>query len=339
MTRRQTLLIAAVVVVAIAGFVAWRWLHPAASPDALTLYGNVDLRQVELAFNNADRIDTVLVEEGDHVRKGQVVARLDVRRLKPLTEAAQAQVDAQAAVVQRLEAGNRPQEIAQARDTLAVAQAEAQNAHALYSRSSQLWNASAGQASLSHQDLDNARAAMDAADARQAASRHALELETIGPRKEDIDQARAQLRANRAQLDVLRQQLIDAELISPVDGVVRSRLLEAGEMATPQRPVYNVAVTTPKWVRAYVTEADLARVHPHTAATVTTDGSRNRAYQGWVGYIASVAEFTPRTVQTTDLRTSLVYEIRVFVTDPADELRLGMPATVQLHLADAGRRP
>jgi HlyD family secretion protein len=113
-----------------------------------------------------------------------------------------------------------------------------------------------------------------------------------------------------------------------VDAVVRSRLMEPGDMATPQRPVFALALTDPKWVRVYVNEADLGKVRPGLAARVVTDSQPDRPIDGKVGYISSVAEFTPKSVQTEELRTSLVYEVRVLVADTGNVLRLGQPATV-----------
>ena len=101
-------------------------------------------------------------------------------------------------------------------------------------------------------------------------------------------------------------------------------------MASPQKPVFNLAITDPKWVRAYVSEPDLGKIHPGMIASVSVDSFPDRHFEGWVGFISPVAEFTPKAVQTEELRTSLVYEVRVFVKDPSDELRLGMPATVHL---------
>jgi HlyD family secretion protein len=118
--------------------------------------------------------------------------------------------------------------------------------------------------------------------------------------------------------------------VAPVDAVVRTRIMEPGEMASAQRPVFSLAITDPKWVRAYVSEPDLGKVHPEMAAFVVVDSFPDRRFDGWVGFISPVAEFTPKAVQTEELRTSLVYEVRVFVKDPSDELRLGMPATVYL---------
>jgi HlyD family secretion protein len=335
MSRQRLIVTVLAVGVLVAGGLFWWATHPRKTHDLLTLSGNVDLRQVELSFNDSDRIKDVLVQEGDRVVPGQVLARLDVSRLEPELDQAEAQSAAQAALVARLHAGNRPQEIAEAKANLAAAAADAVNAEGVYRRADSLWSASAGQAAISRQDVDNAKAAMDAGQAKLMAQRQAYDLAVIGPRKEDIHQAEAQLRATRAQFAVLKRQRIDADLVAPVAGVVRSRLLEPGEMASPQRPVFTISVTTPKWVRAYVNELDLVRLHPGMAAAVSVDGFPGRSFRAWIGFISSVAEFTPKTVQTNELRTSLVYEVRVFVNDPADDLRLGMPATVQIHLAGA----
>jgi HlyD family secretion protein len=163
-------------------------------------------------------------------------------------------------------------------------------------------------------------------------NKKALELAQLGPRKEDIAQAEAQLQAYQAQLAFLQQQIKDAALLAPANAVVRSRLLEPGEMSSPQRPVYSLALVDPKWVRAYVSEVDLGRLHPGAEAQVRVDSFPERAYPGWVGFISPVAEFTPKSVQTEELRPSLCYEVRVFVKDSHDDLRLGMPATVSVPL-------
>ena len=115
--------------------------------------------------------------------------------------------------------------------------------------------------------------------------------------------------------------------------MVRSRLLEPGDMATPQRPVFALALTKPKWVRVYISETNLGRIKPGTSARVLTDSHPDQPIAGKIGYISSVAEFTPKAVQTEELRTNLVYEVRVLVDDGSDVLRLGQPATVYL---DAG---
>jgi HlyD family secretion protein len=263
------------------------------------------------------------------------MARLDPTRIQPQVDKAAADVASEQQVVNRLRAGSRPEEIAQARANVLSAQADSANARRQYDRLVELGRTSSGRA-VSQQDLDSARAALDVAEARLAVNRKALDLQVAGPRKEDIAQAEAQLQADQAQLALLRRQLADMELHAPIDGVVRSRLVEPGELASPQKPAFTLAITDPKWVRAYIAEPDLGRVREGLAASVTTDAFPSQPLQGWVGFISPMAEFTPKTVQTEELRSSLVYEIRVFVKDPDDQLRLGMPATV--HLARATRQ-
>jgi HlyD family secretion protein len=328
--RRTILIIAVIVVAGLAAGVGWWFAQHDNAPRELVLYGNVDLRQVQLSFNNSERIAAVLVQEGDQVRQGQLVARLDTSRLEPQVAEAEAQVAAQRQVVQRLRSGSRPEEIAQARANVESAKADAANARQQYERIKSAAEISAGRA-VRQQDVDNAKAALQVAEAKLTVNQRALELAVIGPRKEDIAEAEARLRANEAQLALLRQQLVDAQLLAPINAVVRTRILEPGEMASPQKPVFSLAITDPKWVRAYVSEPDLGKVRQGMTAAVAVDSFPQRRFEAWVGFISPIAEFTPKAVQTEELRTSLVYEVRVFVKDPADALRLGMPATVYIN--------
>jgi len=236
----------------------------------------------------------------------------------------------------RLKTGSRPEELAQASAQVAAAQADADLAQQQLARLQAIGQTTAGRA-VSQQDLDSAQARRKVALAQLDNVRKAQQLAVAGPRKEDIAQAQAQLESARADLALMNHQLQEAELKSPIDAVVRARLLEPGDMASPQRPAFTLAITDPKWVRAYVAEPDLGRVRPGQEARVTTDSHPGQPIVGKVGYISSVAEFTPKTVQTEELRSSLVYEIRVMVDDKEDRLRLGMPATVRLQLPPNGK--
>src|SRR5215470_5390442 len=327
MSRRPLILGAFTLILIVAGTLWWSAQHNQ-KLSVLTLYGNVDLREVDLPFNGSERIASVLVQEGDEVHRGQVLARLETSRLIPEVAQAEAQVASQTAVVDKMHNGNRPEEIAQARANLANAEADAVKARRDYERVKVL----IAQNVISRQNFDTTKASSEEADARVQQTRKAYELEVKGPRKEDIDQAEAQLQARKAQLALLRQQLADAQLVAPLDAVVRSRLMEPGEMASPQKPVFSLAITDPKWVRTYVSETELGWIFPGMSASVAVDSFPDRRFAGWIGFISPVAEFTPKSVETQELRTSLVYEVRVFVKDPIDELRLGMPASVYLPL-------
>lgn len=326
----RTVLIGMLIVLAgLAAGVGW-WVNGRGSaPREMALYGNVDLRQVQLSFNSSERIDAVLVQEGDRVQQGQVLARLDTRRLQPQVAQAEAQLAAQRQIVQRLRNGSRPEEIAQARANVEAAKAEALNARQQYQRVKSASEMSAGRA-VRQQDVDSAKAALEIAEAKLTVTQKTLDLAVSGPRREEIAEAEARLRANEAQLAFLRQQLVDTQLVAPVNAVVRTRILEPGEMASPQRPVFSLAVTDPKWVRAFVAGSDLGKLREGEAAGVVVDSFPKRRFEGWIGFISPIAEFTPKSVQTEELRSSLVYEVRVFVKDPSDELRLGMPATVHV---------
>ncbi len=328
-----------IAVVVLALLVAgWFWWSARHDDDAkeLVLYGNVDLRQVEVAFNNSERIAAVLVQEGERVRKGQLLARLDTARLEPRLAQVEAEVVAQRFVVQRLRNGSRPEEIAQARANVEAAKADAVNARLQYERLKSAAELSAGRA-VRLQDVDNAKAALQVAEAKLAVTQKALDLALAGPRKEEIAEAEARLRAGEAQAALLRQQLADSQLMAPVDGVVRTRVMEPGEMASPEKSVFALAITDPKWVRVYVSEVNLGKVQHGMPASVGVDSFPKRRFEGWVGFISPVAEFTPKSVQTEELRSSLVYEVRVFVKDPDDNLRLGMPATAYLPIEKADK--
>ena len=310
-----------------AAFWFWQQRGPRAAEDRLLLYGNVDIRQVQLAFNGNERIAALLVEEGDRVKAGQLLARLDTQRLEPKAASREAQVQAQREVVARLEAGNRPEEVRKAKADLEAARADVVNAELTYQRVIQL----ATQGVEPPQRKDDVRAALDVAKAREAAAKEAYDLMVLGPRKEDIAAAKATLQAYEADLALARRELADAQLYAPTNGVIRNRLLETGDMASPQKPVFTVALDDPVWVRAYVPETDLGKIRTGMKAVVTTDSFTNR-YPAWIGFISPTAEFTPKSVETTEVRTKLVYEVRAFVPNPQGELRLGMPAVVTVPL-------
>lgn len=308
----------------------WWWLTrpEAGDPDRLALYGNVDIRHVALAFDGSGRIEELGVEEGDRVSEGQVIGRLDTGTLELRVRQAEAQVEAARQNLLRLQNGERPEAIAQVRAQLASARATAARAEQDLTRAQRLRSSSSG--AVSGQAVDHAQSEAAAANARVEELRAALDLAEAGARAEDIAEAEANLAAQQANLAQLKHEVDQGTLRAPVDAVVRSRLLEPGDQATPQRPVFSLAKTDPKWVRVYVNEPDLGRIRPGMAAQVLTDSHPDRPIAGTVGYISSVAEFTPKPVQTEDLRTSLVYEVRVVVEDGENVLRLGQPVTVHL---------
>lgn len=304
----------------------WSWLgREKARPDGLVLYGNVEIRQVNLAFNLEGRLAEMLAEEGDKVTAGQVLGRIDKGQIADAVRLAEARLEAQKAQVAKLESGSRPEEIAQAKAEVDQAEAAAVNARATFERVESL--ARSGDAS--QQALDNARSSLRQAEARLIQARKAHTLAVLGPRGEELEAARAQMRADEAALSIARRRLADAELAAPGEGTILTRIHEPGAVLLPNTPVYTLALAKPVWARAFVDEPRLGIVKPGMKATVLTDGGGR--YAGQVGFISPVAEFTPKSVETPELRTGLVYRLRVVVAEPDEALRQGMPVTVRLE--------
>lgn len=327
---KKKLLLLVLLLLAVGGGVYWwQFMHKAPRDTTqLTLYGNVEIREVDLAFDASGHVLAIEVEEGDRVQPGQTLARLNPNKLEAALVAAEATVTAQKQALAKLKTGSRPQEIRQTR-----AQADALAAKSLMARISYQRLLKMGQKKLAApEEIDQARAAAEAAEAEARAAEETHALAVVGPRAEDIAMAEAELAARRAEEVLARARLADATLLAPASGIVRQRILEPGDMASPQTPVLTLAINDPLWVRSYVPETDLGRVRIGMAAEIQSDSFPGKSYRGWVGFLSPTAEFTPKNVETPELRTRLVYQARVFVCDPQEELRLGMPATVILAL-------
>jgi len=314
------------------GWYWWQQNNQSIDTNQLTLYGNVDIREAQLAFNGSEHIEKILVEEGDHVKKGRLLATLHTEILEAGVQQIEAQINAQKHMVAKLKAGSRPEEISRANAQLKAAQAKAKSTKATYRRRSQLLQ----KRLISPEEAENASSLAEVAADEVEASRQTLNLLKKGSRKEDIAAAEAQLLSLKAGLKLARQHLKDANIYAPADGIIRNRILQPGEMASPQMPVLSLALIDPVWVRAYLPETSLGKVPLGAKAEIHTDSYPEKSYPGWVGFISPTAEFTPKNVQTPELRTRLVYSMRVFACNPDDELRLGMPATVTI---DLGQKP
>ncbi|MBU6418201.1 MAG: efflux RND transporter periplasmic adaptor subunit [Proteobacteria bacterium] len=326
--RKRLVLVAAVILVA--GLSVTAYQHWRAAPDAnqLTLYGNVDIREVYAAFYDSGRISQMLVQEGDAVHQGELIATLEQSRFADALAAANAQAANQQQILAALLAGSRPEQIAQAKaqmDALAVVY---QNDASNYNRYAAL--APHGAATI--QQRDDAQATYLNAKRNYEAAKQVYILAVKGPRAEDIAAAQAAYDAAKASASLAAQEYNDAKLYAPANGIIEERVQEPGDMTSPSAPVYVIALTNPLWVRAYVPESDLGRIRLGMTASISTDSYPGKTYRGWVGYISPTAQFTPKTVETPDLRAQLVYQLRVYACDSQGQLQLGMPATVSIDL-------
>jgi HlyD family secretion protein len=319
----------AIPVIVLAALAGIAWLvaqRIAGQPQDATLYGNVEIRQVDLAFNSEGTVTALLKHEGDPVKLGEVMAQLDDATYRSGAALARARRDAAQAQLDKLLHGTRREDIDQARANLAAAQAMLANAKATYDRQIGL----AATNATTRQLVDDARRGLDSTTAQVAQTQAALAEAINGPRIEDIDAAKAQLHESEAALDLAQTQLARATLKSPCDGTVMTRVIEPGTVVLPNSAIYSVAITGEVWVRAFVPEPMLGLAAPDTQVRIITDGRPNQPYTGRIGYVAPAAEFTPKTVETPELRTQLVYRIRVRVTDADSGIRQGQPVTIRL---------
>jgi len=289
-------------------------------------YGNVDIREATLGFRVAGRVDRMRFNEGDKVKAGALLAELDKEPFEEELALRRAQVGEAKAKLAKLEAGTRPQEIERARAEVEAREAALENARARYGRLEELVRKDfASQAAF-----DNAVEQLERAKAQLRSAKEALDLAIEGPREEDIAAAEAALEAARAQKETAQTALEDTSLHAPEDGIILTRAVEPGTIVSAGTPVYTLSLSKPVWVRAYVPEPQLGLVSPGTRVQVISDTKPDQPYDGQVGFVSPVAEFTPKSVETPELRADLVYRFRVVVRDPDDALRQGMPVTVRL---------
>lgn len=294
--------------------------------DRPTLFGNVDIRDVSLAFRVGGRVSDIRVDEGSVVRAGDLIASLDAEPLQDAVANAEAAVAATGAHAAMLHKGYRTEDVEQAKAKLDSARAALKEAEQQLARQQTMVPTGAAP----QRTLDNAQSQRDQAAAQVRTAEQNLRELSTGYRKEEVEEADGQARQAQASLATAQLNLRDAQLIAPSDGVILTRAVEKGSMVAAGTPGFSLTLTSPVWARAYVSETELGRFNSGTKVTLATDLHPERPYHGVVGFVSPTAEFTPKNVETADLRTALVYRLRIVVTDPDVQLRQGMPVTVRL---------
>jgi HlyD family secretion protein len=320
-------LLLALVLLAIAAAAGW-WIREKLrqADEPLVIYGNVDIRGVDLGFRVSGKLAEVLKDEGDAVKTGETLARIDRQPYEHELARAEAELAAAQADLRLKETGYRVEEIEQARAALAQSRVIEENAARMWRRQASL----VAGGGTSQQNLENAQAAHDEAKQVVEVAAAKLKLLEAGYRDEEIAAAKARVSQAQAARDAAALRLEDTELKAPSDGVVLTRAQEPGAIVQTGATVMSLSLENPVWVRAYVHEEELGNVPPGTAVLLATDSRPDRKFHGKVGFVSPRAEFTPKSVETPKLRTSLVYRMRIVVDDSDGSLRQGMPVTVTL---------
>jgi HlyD family secretion protein len=295
----------------------------------LVLSGNIEVTDAQLGFKTPGRVAERLVSEGQRVTAGQLIARLDDSEQTQELALNRAALAVAEAALAELEAGSRPQEIAAAEATLHSAEAERDRSRLDFTRQQELLNHDA----ISNREFEASQAQLKVAEAHVGEAAEHLKLVHEGPRVETINQARAHVEQARAALALAETHFQNTKLSSPLTGVVLSHNIEPGEFVAAGTPIVTVADIAHMWVRVYVNQTDLGRIQHGQKVAVRTDTFQDKTYDGTIGFIASEAEFTPKTVQTPKERVKLVFRIKVDLVNPNDELKPGMPADVVIPAA------
>jgi len=283
--------------------------------------GHIEATEVHLAAKVGGRLLEAPLEEGDPVRAGELVARLETVDADHRLAQARAQVEAADAQLRLLLAGTRAEDLRRAEDQLAQAQAELDAAVRDLARLEGL----AERGTATEKARDDARTRRDVAERAVAAARAQLDKLISGPRSQEIESSRAQRAAAQAQVAAIQQQIADATVLAPRDGIITERIAEPGEVLAPGSPIAVLVDLARPWLDVWVGEPSLAAIRIGDTVEVRVDG-HDGALAGTVGYISDVAEFTPKNVQTPEERSKLVFRIKIKLDNSDGLFKPGMPA-------------
>ncbi len=333
MRRRGLIALVVVVGVGALALLTWRLFVNKSSSNGsvIRVSGNIEVTDAEVSFKIPGRVEQRCVDEGEFVKQGACVARLETNDLSAEVAMREAELQAVQSTLAELQAGSRPEEIEAAKARLAAAKADCERAESDLRSGEQLLKNHV----ISEEEFVHRKALYDAAAGRMREAAEQLKLVQLGPRQEQIDQARARVEEAKAALSLAQTRLGYAHLTSPLSGVVLSKNVEPGEYVAPGTPVVTVGDLENPWLRAYIDETDLGRVKLGQKVLVTTDTYPGKKYEGALYFIASQAEFTPKNVQTQKERVKLVYRVKVSIPNPHLELKPGMPADAEILLNPA----
>jgi HlyD family secretion protein len=322
--------IAILLLAAVSGGIWWhaQQAKKAAPRSEIALSGNIEAHESLVSFKVQGRIAELPVEEGQQVAAGALLARLEDEDFRQHVRMDESNVAVRASDLALSRAGTRQQEIKAAEQAVVDAEANLDQRKLDDTRARQLF----AKDEVAAQDRDEAATALKRAQATLEQARQRLNEAEEGTRKEELAVAQANLVQANTSLGLSRINLDYTTLRAPSTGVITVRQAELGEVVSPGSPVVTLADLDHIWLRAYVAETDLGRIHFGQDVTITTDTYPGKQYHGRISFIASDAEFTPKSVQTYQERVTLVYRIKIDVENPHHELKPGMPADAHIAL-------
>jgi len=332
----KRLVIVIFVLAAVAGALFYLFTRDKKEEDPfIKVSGNIETTEVGVGFKIPGRIVSIAVQEGDWIEKGKVLAKLDDEDLRQRLELARATLRSAQARLKKLLAGSRPEELREAEAILQQAQFDLENKQTQYERMKLLFDRRV----IAKETLDNSETAYKVAKAALQKATENYQLVKEGPRKEDIEDARAQVEQAQASLKLAETQFSYTVLHAPISGIVLVKSGEIGEVVNPGTSILTLGDIENVWLKAYIAETDLSKIKWGQEAMVTTDLRPQKVYKGRISFISSQAEFTPKQIQTEKERVTLVYRIKVDIPNPDRELKPGMPADGKILLSSSPQKP
>lgn len=327
MKDKRKLIVLLVVIVALASVIYWYIrIREEGDENVISISGNIEVTDVQASFRIPGWVRERSVSEGELVKAGEVVAVLDSEELVQEVSQRKAEVKSTEAVLEELESGSRPEEIAEGEAVVSRAKSNLDRLRVDHKRQKELHEKDI----ISTREYEAVKSDYEAAQAQYREATEQLTLLRKGPRQEKIDRAHADLERAGEAFAVAQTRLSYATIFSPISGIVLSENVEPGEYVSPGTPVVTIGDLENAWLRAYINETDLGRVKVGQKVHVTTDTYQDKVYEGYISFIASEAEFTPKNVQTEEERVKLVYRVKIEVPNPDMELKPGMPADADI---------
>jgi HlyD family secretion protein len=329
--KRQLLILSVLAAALASGYYFYLRRHgtnKSTDVNVLKLSGNIETHESVVGFKVQGRIVDLPVEEGQWVEEGALLAKLDSDDYRQQVAMDQANVGVLRAQLELGLAGTRRQQLRVAEKELEDAKADLSQKQIDFKRADSLYHEGVGPQNTRDQAETNLTRAQATFERAQQEYDQARE----GTRKEELAVSRAALVQAEQKLRLSKINLEYTTLRAPKSGVILVRQAELGEVAVPNTPVVTLGDLNNVWLRAYVSETDLGRIHFGQPAVIRTDAYKSKAFHGRISFISDKAEFTPKSVQTFKERVTLVYRIKIDVENPHHELKPGMPADAEIPL-------
>lgn len=288
--------------------------------------GTIEATDVTVSSKIAGQIRNILVDEGSIIKKDDILVVLDHELLDIQLRQAAAGVDIAQAQLDLLISGARKEDITLAQDQVESTKITLDQATADKDRFIKLYETN----TITLKQLEDVTTKYDIAfNQYKSAEENLNKIKNI-TRKEDIESAKANVQKNKVSMELIQQNIDDCTIKSPVTGIVSKKFSETGEYVTPGSSILKIADLKTVNLYIYITEPELGKVKLGQSADVTIDSYKDKVYKGEIIYISQEAEFTPKSIQTKEERTKLVYAVKIKIPNPDMDLKSGMPADAKL---------